>query len=456
VKLEGSLDAFGLPDIFQLLSYTKKTGGLHLRNGAVDGVVYFASGSVTGASGDSGRQTLARRLVGSGAVGDGPLGEAVARARSDGVGVGRALLEAGAVDAEVLRQAAVEQAVDAVFELLGWSQGDFSFSVDEPNPDDLGVELATESVVAEAVARRETAAQSSALIESPAVVLAMPVVPPDQRELSPDEWALVALADGRRNVGEIADLTGSGYVTVVQALAALTERGLLEPVGGDTDHASAVRRRLAMLAPLENISSDSSTSTSSSSSSSSSSSTVTQPAPTQRESAQPAGPAQVDPAVEAPAAAMASSATAGSLAPRSGSFVPASPAPVATAKPVPAPVRAAPEQVSSGGPDGDSHVTTIGGPHVPENVVPPRPEPFQARRQPDHPETHPARPARTTFEPARPVAEPSRPPTVSAGVGGVNGSAAMAVDPETAAVIERDPSVNRSLLLRLIAGVRGL
>ena len=45
---------------------------------------------------------------------------------------------------------------------------------------------------------------------------------------------------------------------------------------------------------------------------------------------------------------------------------------------------------------------------------------------------------------------------MGAGVGGVNGSAAMAADPEAAAVIERDPSVNRSLLLRLIAGVRGL
>jgi hypothetical protein len=47
------------------------------------------------------------------------------------------------------------------------------------------------------------------------------------------------------------------------------------------------------------------------------------------------------------------------------------------------------------------------------------------------------------------------PPIPTAGVGGVNGSAAMAADPEAAA-IERDPSVNRSLLLRLIAGVRGL
>ena len=35
-------------------------------------------------------------------------------------------------------------------------------------------------------------------------------------------------------------------------------------------------------------------------------------------------------------------------------------------------------------------------------------------------------------------------------------SAAVATEPETSGLIERDPSVNRSLLLRLIAGVRGL
>jgi hypothetical protein len=36
----------------------------------------------------------------------------------------------------------------------------------------------------------------------------------------------------------------------------------------------------------------------------------------------------------------------------------------------------------------------------------------------------------------------------------VMGTAAVAEDPNS--LIERDPSVNRSLLLRLIAGVRGL
>ncbi len=93
MKLEGSLDAFSLPDIFQLLSMTKKTGALRLRSGAAEGVVHFSGGAVTGASADARRQSLARRLVGSGAVNDEALRAAVDAVASAGgsLGVGRAL-----------------------------------------------------------------------------------------------------------------------------------------------------------------------------------------------------------------------------------------------------------------------------------------------------------------------------------------------------------------------------
>ena len=41
-------------------------------------------------------------------------------------------------------------------------------------------------------------------------------------------------------------------------------------------------------------------------------------------------------------------------------------------------------------------------------------------------------------------------------VGDVVGATATAPEEEFVAIIERDPTVNRSLMLRLIAGVRGL
>jgi hypothetical protein len=64
--------------------------------------------------------------------------------------------------------------------------------------------------------------------------------------------------------------------------------------------------------------------------------------------------------------------------------------------------------------------------------MPQRPEPFMPSREPDHPE----------------------PLAAAAAGGGVVAGTVPASNPSGA--IERDPSVNKSLLLRLIAGVRGL
>ena len=54
MNLKGSLDAFGLPDVFALLSTTGKTGGLLLRRSTpagLQGVVWFRDGRICGASG---------------------------------------------------------------------------------------------------------------------------------------------------------------------------------------------------------------------------------------------------------------------------------------------------------------------------------------------------------------------------------------------------------------------
>ena len=80
------------------------------------------------------------------------------------------------------------------------------------------------------------------------------------------------------------------------------------------------------------------------------------------------------------------------------------------------------------------------------DVVPPRDEPFLPKRQADFDEGESASPAGPPFAPAG--LGGSRP-------GDVIGATAVALDPQST-MIERDPSVNRSLMLRLIAGVRGL
>ena len=401
MKLEGSLDAFSLPDVFQLLSFTKKTGGLHLSDDGRAGVVFFTAGQITGASADTARQPLARRLIGSGAVSDSALAAAVERAGTDeGVGVVKALLEADAVEAELLRQAVSDQSVDAVFDLLRWQTGDFAFVMDEVNPDDVGITVQAETVLADADARRAGWEAVSQLVSAPTAVLSMPVLLPDDPVITSDEWALLALVDGRRSVNDLVDLTGCGQYAVVSTLAALVERSLLEVREDGEDHVSVVVRRQALLASLE-------------------------------------GAAPTPPATSA----------AKSVSPSSAADAP----PVGSAD-VPAPATPA-EPAPDSADDGDLVTTSagdgpmmLGGAHVPGDVVPPRSEPFLPKRQADFDEATPGSANRS-------VSHSGPAPQGGGPSGDVMGATALEPQPS---LIERDPSVNRSLMLRLIAGVRGL
>lgn len=407
MKLEGSLDAFGLPDIFQLLSFTKKSGGLHLRGGAGEGVVYFTAGSVSGASADEGRQALARRLVGSSAVDDDALAAAVERARAEGVGVGKALLESDQVSSDVLQEAATEQAVDAVFDLLRWSEGEFAFSIDEPNPDDVGVALPTDRVVAEAEARRTTWTTVAQVVPSPDLVPRLPVLLPADPEVTRDEWALLALVDGRRRVRDLVELTGAGEFAVASALAALVERGLVELAVGTEDHVSRVRRRFGLLGPLESEPSDAH---------SESPTAPTQAADTDRTDAEPDDEPHDEP----------------------GSRPEAEAADEADDEPADEPDEPDDEP--------DSAPTTSGGPIL-VSTTPGAPAPS--------PMTGPQAPLSATVSaPVSAAVTSTVLPSTAATP--VVGTAAAVADPAASSLLDRDPSINRSLLLRLIAGVRGL
>ncbi|GAC1609463.1 MAG: hypothetical protein NVS3B26_10830 [Mycobacteriales bacterium] len=361
MRLEGTLDAFSLPDIFQLLSYTKKTGALHLRRvdrGQDDhGVVYLRDGAVTGARSDVRRQALGRRIVGAGVVDDAALSEAVARVQSDpSCGLARALADSGSLSEDFARALAAEQACDAVFDLLRWPDGEFAFVVDEADPDDLGATVAVEDIVAEGQRRMQTWAEA----DMPArdAVISLAATPDVEPVMTRDEWSLLSLVDGRRSVGDLVVLSGRGEYVVVSAIDGLVERGLLT-VGVP---AGDVARRQELLSALEGL----------------------------------------PPVVAAPPAA-----------------------------PTPTPRASAPARPP---------------------VIPERPEPFTPPRQPEHAEAPAPAFARASSSASRPAA------TVASSVGEVHGATAMQPAAETAPAlqIERDPSVNKSLLLRLIAGVRGL
>jgi hypothetical protein len=368
VRLEGTLDAFSLPDIFQLLSFTKKTGTLHLRRETAHGAVHLRDGAVTGARADVSRQELSRRLLGAGLVDDEALAAAAEDLAADeSLSLAQLLAEKAGLDVEQVKAVAAEQATDAVFSLLRWADGEFAFVVDEADPDDLGAALPVEQVVTEGQRRLAAWAELVEQVPAPDSVVSVNPVPSGEVAATADEWSLLSLVDGRRTVADLVGLSGRGEYAVVSALSGLVGRGRLV-VGGAGDE--QLLRRQSLLAALE------------------------------------------------------------------GEVLP---------EPVAAPAPAAP--TTSG---------RIPAPAAP--VIPERPEPFTPTRRPDHAEEAPAY-ARASSTPGAPTARPT-----TAGAGSSHGSVAGATalqpdasaDPAAATLIERDPGVNKSLLLRLIAGVKGL
>jgi hypothetical protein len=379
VRLEGTLDAFSLPDIFQLLSYTKKTGTLHLRREDRHGVVHLRDGAVTGARSDVTRQELGRRLVGSGLVDDEALASAAEQiAEEPGSGLARLLAEKASLDAALVAGLAAEQATDAVFDLLRWPDGEFSFFVDEADPDDLGARLPLETVVEEGRRRLQMWGSLVESVPAPDTVLRLHPAPPADPAVSRDEWALLALVDGHRTVAELVALAGRGEYAVVSALAALVARGLLAPAGPGDDQ---FQRRQALLAALEGR-------------------PVAVPELTVPELTVPELTVLEPPAPTGPGLTAAPDAT--------------------------------PSSASAPGP-----------------VIPQRREPFTPARRPEHAEqplAH-AGPSEGTASAAH----------VGFGaLGSVDGANALAPGTSPSPVLALDSSVNKTLLLRLIAGVRGL
>jgi hypothetical protein len=417
MRLEGTLDAFSLPDIFQLLSYTKKTGTLHLRRDSDSegvrkhGIVHLKDGAVTGGRGDATSQALGRRMVGTGLVSDEDLAEAVSLLVDEPTsGLGRALAERGSLSSVDAKRLGAEQATDAVFELLRWEQGEFAFVVDEPDPDDVGCTLVVEDVVAEG--RRRLDIWNDLITKVPSVDAPVMIAasPEGEAALSREEWALLSLVDGHRTVAELVNLSGTGEYVVVSALVALADRGLVV-VAERSEGEDALTKRHALLNALEG-------------------------------KEQPTGKRvkKLVPVVEEPVAVVE--------------------------EPI---VELVEEDVEEDVEDEvveEPAAEVEDAPSVPEiiapraPVIPERPEPFTPERQPDFAE-EPV-PALARLSASSSAAPSSAPVMASASpassVGSVQG--AHALKPETSPapshLIDRDPSVNKSLLLRLIAGVRGL
>src|SRR5918992_1359001 len=229
--LRGTIDDFSLPDVFRLLSFTKKTGKLVVWRSAGDGKVFFRDGEVYFAQSSLKKEPLGQKLIRSGALTEGQLRKALDINASTGQRVGEILLDQEAITEEQLIGAVIGQIEDACFDLLRWELGEFDFEAHERFTVEIPISVSVENLIMEASRRLDELEMIRRKIPTADVVLAVAPTPPEgarEINIAPDEWRLLVLVGGMRSVGEIFQVANLDEFTGLRTMYGLLSSGLVD------------------------------------------------------------------------------------------------------------------------------------------------------------------------------------------------------------------------------------
>jgi hypothetical protein len=139
MSLVGSLEDLGLGDILQIISLSRKSGLLVLRSDNGEGQILFDAGLIRCAHTKGGATELRELLATQGLLAADALLAAALDARSRGCPLADVLASRDLVSPEALDQIRREHIESVVFEMFGWSAGEFSFEVRDVEDDGGGL-----------------------------------------------------------------------------------------------------------------------------------------------------------------------------------------------------------------------------------------------------------------------------------------------------------------------------
>ena len=238
MAIEGPLKELGLHDVFQLLDLGRKTGVLritsHLRDN--EGTVFFSSGAIVFAQIRSNPHRIGDRLVGGGRITVEELSHARAVQQREGGRrrLGQILVEMGALTPRELEHEVGRHIEEAVFELLSWREGSFSFAEGglEGAPADALVSLPTEKVLMEGARRIDEWSRIESRVPHLGVVPALATLesggPAAQLDLHPSEWEVLAEVDGERDLRQVAAALSVSEFDVARTVFGLVTTGVVE------------------------------------------------------------------------------------------------------------------------------------------------------------------------------------------------------------------------------------
>lgn len=242
--LSGDLGAINLADIFGLLGMSKKTGVLKLSRGAETRSLHWEQGEIVFARSNSVRDSLGNCLVRKGIIT--PEQNAVSASKIDeNTRHGKVLVRMGFITADQLLWAVKHQVLEVVYSLFHWHTGFFEFVEGEADAKEkITLSMSTTKIIMEGIHRLDewtkirTVFPDDSVILEPALAPAAVAARPD---LGPEDKKILALVDGSRPLGEIANLARQGEFETCSLLFNLLSAGVLRLHGSQAQPRRAAR-----------------------------------------------------------------------------------------------------------------------------------------------------------------------------------------------------------------------
>lgn len=237
MAIEGPLRELGIHDVFQLLDLSRKTGTLRVTSELRDneGMVWFDNGKVLFANIRSNPHPLGQLLLRSGKLTESDLERARGMQGQSGERrrLGEILLSIGAITQRELERQVRMQIEAVVFELMSWREGFFSFEergVDEA-PAEATVRISTESLLMEGARRIDEWSRIADKVPHLGVIPVLAQVNEDHPsllDLLPNEWEVLTMIDGARDLRAIASALARSEFDVAKIVYGLVSTGVVE------------------------------------------------------------------------------------------------------------------------------------------------------------------------------------------------------------------------------------
>lgn len=234
MDLQGSIEKFTLPEIFQLIATGRKTGTLAVQQDDNIVMVYFKEGNVFYAYGPQQTYHIGQLLKELKILTAEQLEEAV-RIQSESENsrrLGEILISRQFIEKGDLETVVKTQIEELLYSLLGWQDGSFKFYENQhPTEEEIKVRVSIENVILEGLRRLDEKNMAQETLPDLDAVFGIASSEGNRTKdvnMRATEWNVMSLVDGHRSVREICEISQLGFDESMIRLARLKLAGIIK------------------------------------------------------------------------------------------------------------------------------------------------------------------------------------------------------------------------------------